>query len=59
MLDKFNVGDKLVWVVDELDGHFETPCTVIDVKPNRALAEGDGMTIWIYEGNEYMFRKDI
>lgn len=50
---KLQVGDKLVWMIDDFDGSSETHCTVTEVHDDHAIAyednSSDSMSLWIDE----------
>lgn len=51
------VGETIKFVVDEFDGKLETICVVTEVNDDYAIAEGDGMNLWIDEDTAYQFSR--
>ena len=55
----YEIGDKLEFYGEEFDGKFCIPCVVTEVHDDHCIAKGDGMTLWIDDGNAYLFRKEM
>jgi hypothetical protein len=56
MKRKYHIGQKLIWHYEEFDGSGDVPCIVTEVHDDHAIAESDGMHLWIDDDMEYMFR---
>ena len=53
---KLKVGDKLLWdASDAIDGKHIVACKVSEVYEDHAIAEVDGMTLYIDKDNQYTF----
>lgn len=53
----YKVGEKLMWVVNDFDGHSENICVVFEVHNDYAIAKCDGMSLWIDKDTEKDFKK--
>jgi hypothetical protein len=53
---KYEIGQKLIWVVDEFDGSFQREAVLVKVEEDHAIAECDGMSLWIDEDTEEQFK---
>jgi len=50
------VGQEITYTVNDFDGHGEFKAVVIDVSNERAIAECNGMKLWIEDFNADMFK---
>ena len=49
-MKNYEVGQKLMWVINEIGCHKKVPCTVTEVHEDHAIAvTEDKTTLWIDE----------
>lgn len=55
MKNNFQIGQKLLWIIDEFDGKSEVECIVTKVYDDHYIARSidDDMDIWIEKENPY------
>lgn len=54
---QYKLHDKLLWTVDEFDGHSETICSIVEIAGDHAIAfTDDELTLWIDDDTEYMYQ---
>lgn len=48
-------GQTIIWEVNEFDGHCKTEAVITEVAEDHAIAEADGMHIWIDDDTQQDF----
>lgn len=55
--NNYKVGDRIEYSWNEFDGTGKLRGKIIEVAEDYAIAECDGMKLWIDEDTEYQFRR--
>lgn len=55
-MEKYKIGQNLIYFWNDFDGRGEMICTVIEVYEDHAIAIADGMRLWIDDSTKSMFR---